>query len=895
MVTGIRSSLRNAMETKRDSDTFVDAISAEDIGQFPDQNIAESLGRITGVTIDRASGEGQRITVRGLGPEFNLTLLNNRTLATVSGGRDFDFQVIASELISGVEVYKSATSDLVEGWMGGLVNMKTLRPLDNPGRTVAGSVYARYNDLGEDWGPNASFIYSNTFNNDTMGFTFGATYLDITQRLDYAWHGVWGAVTLDVDGSGPGGPIQFRRNNRAGFEIQEEERERLGMTAAFQWQPNDKIDLTVDALYVDFTRQKDEWHVMHPLQVTFSANNILDIEIDENGTMQSITKRDQPADMGYEADGGPIETMMLGLNTNFFISDDDTLEFDLAWSNAQNDDLNISMFPGIRGTCALDNADPDCVQSFNQVTWVNADIPQLTHSFDFTDTSLMRAHFNNSQRQDREDDIIDAKLNWFHNVDFGAFDSIEVGAQYFDRTFDLKTFGNDNNSRFPIQQGSPWSSFGRVNTAGRVLDLPDEIFGVLNVPDLLSDASGPIVRTWMYTRDYDALCAALAEGSGNPNGCDLVFEERNSTYVDETDWAAFARLNFAGEWTDGRTWRANVGARYVDTETTSNGWDEPLIRIYANDPTGGTTGLQYEYGPETEVVVTNSYDDWLFSGNFTLDISDRLLWRVAYADTLTRPNTGDIGTAVSYGGNFEQVNQTGGNPYLKPYSAKNWDTGFEWYHESGSAFTIGYFYKDIEDFISFVVSQYTSPWSHPAFGPIVINDRRRQNRPGGTVQGWEIGGILLFSSFTDGWLGNFGIQANYTDVDSKDKAANDNISYPDPQNVTPPTTGLEGFTPRSYNVIAFYEDLKINARLAYSWRDDFLDVRLGGGGLPEHIEAAGYLDFTFGYRFNETWQLRFEANNLTDERTLGYYDRRDRRNYVEYAGRRFQAGVRFNF
>ena len=159
LVTGIRRSILDSLDTKREADSFLDSITAEDIGKFPDQNIAESLQRVSGVTIDRRSGEGQEITVRGLGPDFNRVLMNNRQIATITGGRNFDFQVIASELIGAVDVYKTATANLTEGWMGGLVNMRTMKPLDNPGQRVAGTLMGRYQDLGEEWGPVASGIY----------------------------------------------------------------------------------------------------------------------------------------------------------------------------------------------------------------------------------------------------------------------------------------------------------------------------------------------------------------------------------------------------------------------------------------------------------------------------------------------------------------------------------------------------------------------------------------------------------------------------------------------------------------------------------------------------------------------------------------------------------------
>ena len=175
VVTGIRASLNQALDLKRDADVIQDSIVAEDIGKFPDQNVAESLQRITGVSISRVNGEGSQISVRSFGPQFNMVKLNNRSLATTTGQRSFDFQVLPSELIGGADVIKSPTADLAAGSIGAYVNIRTPRPLDDPGFNAVAAVNGNYHDLAQDINPELSGLLSNTFADNTVGVLFGAT------------------------------------------------------------------------------------------------------------------------------------------------------------------------------------------------------------------------------------------------------------------------------------------------------------------------------------------------------------------------------------------------------------------------------------------------------------------------------------------------------------------------------------------------------------------------------------------------------------------------------------------------------------------------------------------------------------------------------------------------
>lgn len=365
-VRGIRSSLNEAMSIKKDAASIQDSIVAEDLGKFPDQNVAESLQRITGVMIDRTNGEGSKITVRGMGPQFNSVKVNNRTLATTEQGREFDFQSLPSELISGADVIKASRANIAEGSLGAYVNVNTARPLNSPGLHAAGSVTLTDNDLADDMGTKLSAIVSNTFLDDTFGVLLGVSHSKATNRIDAATTNRWGnffatdhgardtsgnlIVDRDInnDGQIADGSKNFlaadgsilpnereivRHPGRATYSLDTEERERTSLNFTAQWQANEDIVHTFDLLHSDLSRQSDSSGMQIPLQ---SNGTWEDLVVSDNFTVLEATKR------GSKIDGLPIQrgqdskTLALGLNSTYYLGKW-TIETDFAYSKAESD------------------------------------------------------------------------------------------------------------------------------------------------------------------------------------------------------------------------------------------------------------------------------------------------------------------------------------------------------------------------------------------------------------------------------------------------------------------------------------------------------------------------------------------------------------------------------
>ncbi|WP_020208779.1 TonB-dependent receptor [Gilvimarinus chinensis] len=911
VVTGIRKSLEEASDLKRESSVIQDSIVAEDIGKFPDQNVAESLQRISGVSISRTNGEGSKVTVRGFGPSFNLVTLNGRTLATTENGREFDFQVLASELISGADVVKSPMAKTPEGSIGAYIDVKTARPLDTPGLQMAGSINAKYNDLSEETSPEFSGVFSNTFADDTLGVLFGFSRQEGDNRIDAASTSRWATLNASdsdvvlgdiVDTNGEVvTPDTLWYPGRFEFTLDEEERERTGVNVGIQWGPDDSWENTLDYLYTDFSRVATS----QGMQVGLQFPGWTDVVASEHGTAVAATKYGvQPHDGLFQVRGEQSETQAVGFNST---KNWDRLELsiDASYSTAKADPRQDTLVPNY----VNNNRDPeqfpqglDPENDYFTYDTTGGAVLDLNSTIDYADPASVRAHWNHISHQELEDEITELKIDgeYAFDTEFGdtfGIDSVSFGASMSDREKVKNVYETLHEDNCGIGEG-------RMEICGQFRDMDDSVFSVNNNSDYLGDVEGDFPRDFIVINDVGQYHQAISDMTGVSDWPNEVFNETRSSTTSEESIASYIQVNMSGL-IFGNPWRGNVGLRYIDTDTESTGYGKERIAIEPRIDTSNQAILDVYYTDPGQISRSNNYDDILPSLNLSYELTEELMMRFSASKAIARPAIEDIGVNKNYV-DVQAVNfsTSGGNPYLNPYEANQLDFSLEYYHSSGSTYSMNVFHKDIETFIStttyrddtpdiYVEGEYVdSSYSLPGFGTIVETITQKDNRDGGEITGVELAALHYFD-YLPGLFSGLGIQANYTYAHSKDE----NALAVNLEGVAEPRAGLEGFAEDTYNVIAFYDMNGYQARLAYNWRDDFLQYRTGqrSGGLPEHVEAYGQLDASFSYDVNDYLTLTAEAINLTDERTLEYVDVKERLSLMQYTGTRYKVGVRMNF
>lgn len=926
VVQGIRASLNQARDLKRESAVIQDSIVAEDIGKFPDQNVAESLQRITGVTISRINGEGSQISVRSFGPQFNIVKLNSRTLATTTGERSFDFQVLPSELIGGADVIKSPTADLSAGSIGAYVNVTTPRPLQDAGFHAVASAKLNYHDLAEEINPEFSGLISNTFADDTVGVLLGATFKESDGRIDNYRTSHWNQYSNDGSGFGlpmgentlgeDGQPARLEGSRGPGrtiFNMINENRKRTGAMAVVQWQPNSNFLTTVDVLHTKLEREFLGSGLQVPNQTLGRYTRAV---VSDSGTLLEATIANTDLEMNVAYGLQESTTNAFGINS-VFTEGNLTLEFDASFSKADSD------FEG-DDTSALHYTLFDnngAIQPGEIILDYRTDIPTMTTTgaLDVTDMSKVRAAWQRYSAQEIEDEVSEFKLDALYQIDTGILQSVKAGVAYEDRNISFQRFGTEFD---PVSGGETWNGagmwIGDGSTWGTDPSLGVLPSSVLSMSDsnFMNGISGNFPRQWVQVADHKAYRQAtqkyLEERVANGDsyradivnaGWDTVYLGPGGSYTNEEETvSAYAMVNLQGDLGD-FAWSGNVGARYLSITNNAIGTASTIDLLRLNEESSNLpeqVDNTATTSPQAMEVETTE-DHFLPSFNLKLDLGNGHYLRTAAAKTITRPALSDSGVNVqeSAGVDSPTVAISGGNPYLKSYEVIQFDLSYEYYADDDSSYSVSYFYKDIDNFISTINT--VAPWNGPidpqlaaAYAltgqTVTFNSTRKENRAGGVVQGIELGALHYFSYLPGFWDG-FGLQANYTFADSEDKDATP-INQP---LVPEPGAGLEGFARHSYNLVAFYDKNNFQTRLAYNWRDNFLSSRSGDGLQPEYTEDYGQLDLSMSYDFTESLTGSLEVINLTNETRLMYLGQRDRVSLVEMSGTRFQVGLRATF
>lgn len=899
VVTGFRQSLQAALNLKRENVGAVDAIVAEDIAKFPDQNLAESLQRIPGISITRDGGEGRSITVRGLSSQFTRVRVNGmETIATSTDGaaanrdRAFDFNVFASELFSSLVVNKTAAASLDEGSLGAVVDLNTGNPLGGKaGFKAALSVIGSYNDLSKDLGPRVAGLLSWRNDAGTLGASVSAAY-SRTNTLELGNNSVrWAQARFDgVDGTNcfttqnSGGTyVPSAACDRAALAFHPRiprygevahDRERLGITGSVQFSPTDATKISIDALYSKYDASREEQWGEVLLRSNERSINVVSPVYDANNNMISATLNDAWVRTEHYLRESSTEFYQIGGTWDQDLSD--TFRFTaLGGISKSNADIPVET------TIIFDDRD---AQGYSY-DYTNMARPRLT----FGTSVTTPANFQLAEIRDRPSNVTNrfktAQLRTEWDVTDGF--TVKAGAVWRRFNFDTEAFtrdtavcGNGGTSLVTSTSGTiactPTSLFGPAAVYGfPVTAALSQLFNLGKAGQPAGNTNSWLVPNLEATTAFTNLYSRpLANDAGNIRG------------VQETTKGAYLQFDAKGELL-GLEYALNAGIRYAKTDQSSYG----LVSGVA-------------------ATVKRSYDDWLPSANLAVYPTESTIVRFAIADVMTRPTLGSLTPGGAADGFNFRV--TSGNPFLEPFRATNYDLAFEWYFAPQAVLSVALFKKDVKTFTqgasitgaTFAQTGLPASVLNPS-SPAALNPALQAqpiwtlattvNGSGATLKGVELAAQIPFSAFTSGFLGNFGILANATFIDSN---ANFNLQGPAIapggalQNVALTNT-LSNVSKKAYNGTFYYDDGAFSARVMVSYRGRYHEGASGTGNLLEGYGATTNLDASMRYKLTEWLELSVEGNNLLDTYRYRFTDIESDRNYENnHFGRTILFGAR---
>lgn len=874
IVSGIRASMRDSLGIKRESIQVVDAISAEDVGDFPDKNIGEAIQRVPGVQINRQDGEGRSVSIRGADQSLIRVELNGVSALslTVGGGRDVDFRDLPVEFVSRVEVVKTPTPEMTEGGIG-TVRVITRHPFDQPEGFMAGSVQGVYSDLADAIDPKLALIGSKIFLDGTLGVLMSAQYetrhLDSNNARTTGW--LRRAPTATGAGATPGRGTDVNADGTLDwvpeiprYIIDRRETTRQAFNTVVDWRPNDEFKLFLDGTYA-----KGREEVSSMLMQLGAAGGLIDYansSVGADNTIDHIELTSSaafPMDLAYRNINGQLEreqyNAILGSEWS-----NETWKFDgrvtYARGEVQNDEKN--------STATIFGVPRAIIDYTGGEDAPNFSFPGI----DTTSGGLVNnlaAVFNPRTNNQEEEG---AQFNVEFKPELDWLTSVKAGVEKRDVTMEsllyARTIQVSSRTPTPASTGATTT----VAVAQSVIaGIVNDNSGVNEVPFFETGDLGfnGGIKHWNDNGDatYEATIAASGltmdpYGANSNPGTNGTFQNYLDTWsVQEETLAGYLQASFA--WDNSVVpVSALLGVRYYDTNTLSEGYNRVQQGTVITFPTASQAG---------------GYNDWLPSINVRFDFTENFVGRMTAGEVMARPNPAQLAFRRS----TDIVGLTGsrGNPDLLPFKANQYDVGFEYYFSDVNYVSVAAFRTEISRFIvntaaPEVIDGLTYNITRPVNGLDEV-----------TIDGFEIGGQFAFDFLEGAWR-NFGVMANATWSEDEGFQGRNLLT-----GELLPFPGVSGL---SYNASLYYETDKFSVRTAYNWREAWLLTPAGRGGLPEFNDDYGTLDASASWNVNDNFTVFADIVNLLDEQKVEY-NNPFRRIGNETFGKRMYLGVRAKF
>lgn len=829
VVTGIRGSLQSAQSLKRSADQVVDSIVAEDIGKLPDVNVTEALQRVSGIQVGRDRGEGSGITIRGLSQVTST--FNGRSGGS---GRGVDLENIPAELIARVDVYKTPSADLVEGGIGGLINVVTRKPLDKPGFTLSGSARGRYSDLPDKVDPMFSALISNSW--DVGDGEFGILVAGSFQQRAFESHVVNVGAPIEQPGIAAD-TVSLSEQYQPAINA---DRRRIGIDAVIQYKPNPELEFYLQGTYQDANQLQKQYG----LYIRSLANRSVvpgSVEyFDGTNDVSRVSFTNVPV-RTFGADRDAYEESWQIAGGVKFDSGPNHLSIDGAYTRS-NGQLYYSEL-NLETVAPQVDFDVTTLPGTAQISGVD-----LTSLDSFTVGGLAR-NINLSESESKQ-----LRADAWFEIDSNFLKSMHIGIRWTD-----------------AETRSDQLRFSQTARGAGGVPLQASAFADLFILNPLNQMFGgsTLIEQNFLAANHELLDGdgfnALGERLGTTN--EYFFNPLFGYRIGESTLAAYVMGKFEVDGplrVDG-----NAGVRIIRTNLNVNGTRAIFEEIPGSNPPAFE---QVGYAP---VVLDSQYVSVLPSVNIRFRFTDQLQLRLAAAKTLTRPGFSSLSPTLS----LVPGQRTGssGNPDLRPLRADQLDASLEYYPSPTTSVYLAGFYREIADFL-------TTRTSDQRIDGIDYSISRPTNELGGKIKGLEVGGQTFFD-FLPGLLSGFGVQANYTFVDSKTDTAVAGLQVP-----------IANLSKHSFNTSLIYEKGGLSARIAYNWRDKFYSSLLSNDLVknePVYTRARDWLDASIGYDVTDKITVTIEGGNLLRSKTRTYFGVPTRPGNYEQDSRTIMAGVRF--
>ena len=945
IVSGTRNSLQESAFIKRMANNFKEVITIEDIGQLPDDSIAASVQRLTGVGITEDRGQPMQVLVRGLSSALTLTTFNGREVASEQGGRGVSLGLFPGEILRRASIDKSTNASMIEGGLAGTVNLETARPLEVQERVFSFNTKYMRADVPdgpevETNGKAASLTFIDKFNNDTLGFSAAIAYQS-QQMVSQA---------IFNPSSQPTGPI-FQRdiNSPKGFgdlngdgtvdfynknNFQQADafvNERLGGAFTVQWQPSEDTLFTFDSV---FARSKREGKMSRADFIYVGPTRYQNVTTSDDDIGSAYTQAGDPINgalvTGYDLTGGSprfsgvdltedYDSTILGLNVEHYINDDWTLEADVSYSNASRNGYNTTakvMTKGIAWNYELDNNDIPLFTGFDyqnpgaqvihpdDLTWGTR-----TNAGEFAPVTL--SYLKNYQ----DDELTAAKIGMSRFFDDGIITNLQFGARLSKRT-------KAKSRETELFQGK--GAFDRDGNVADSIDIAQQyMYEAFPFGEFMPGVGG--LTQWPVLN----ASGILENRFGNEEikapsiwASDLIVE----TYdVDEESFSAYVQVDFEGQIGD-IPFRGDMGVRYVRTETTAH-VVTPGYTI-ETDENGEVTDVELAGWDDgyNLVAETTNYNSFLPSLNIVLEPMDDLLVRFAIGKAMSRPLFAALGKTTELKTSKTEDGDTGddvlmltgktGNPALQAIESTQVDLALEWYPTKDLSLSAGVFVKKVDGFL--VSGQRELVLNSTSGDPVTFLVEEPQNDNGSsTITGIELSYSQAFT-FLPGLFSGLGMTANYAHL-SSDIDNEFNRVYLDGNGATPNGSSCfieepeasgrictnfalppNGFAEHTLNTVLYYDSYPVNLRLAYRYQTESSSL---GENLTNAIklDSVQSVDFTAHYSFTKNLRVSASVNNLTDEVRRKYWvdpwgtDSIRATNRYQTHGRQFSLFARYKF